>query len=59
MDMFGLKEDVILLYLPYYIYNKCAALQKTVHLLYNISKEYNLEITTKRRKYLASLERLT
>jgi hypothetical protein len=35
-------------------------LQKAFHLLYNISKEYNLEIATKkRRKYLVSLERIT
>jgi len=34
-------------------------LQKAVYLLYNISKEYNLEIVTKRRKYLVSLERIT
>jgi len=33
-------------------------LQKAVCLLYNISKEYNLEIATKRRKYLVSLERI-
>ena len=34
-------------------------LQKTVYLLYNISKEYNLEIAIQRRKYLVSLERIT
>ena len=34
-------------------------LQKAVYLLYNISKEYNFEIATKRRKYLVSLERIT
>ena len=34
-------------------------LQKAVYLLYNISKEYNLEIATKRRKYLVSLERIS
>jgi len=34
-------------------------LQKAVYLLYNISKECSLEIATKRRKYLVSLERIT
>ena len=34
-------------------------LKKAVYLLYNISKEYNLEIATKRRKYLVFLERIT
>jgi hypothetical protein len=34
-------------------------LQKAVYLLYNISKEYNFEIATKRRKYLVSLERIS
>ena len=33
-------------------------LQRAVYLLYNISKEYNLEIATK-KKYLVSLERMT
>jgi hypothetical protein len=30
-------------------------LQKAIYSLYNISKEYNLEIATKRRMYLVSL----
>jgi hypothetical protein len=34
-------------------------LQKAVYLLYNISKEHNLEIATKKLKYLVSLERIT
>ena len=34
-------------------------LQKAIYLLYNISKEYNLEIAIKKRKYLVSLERIT
>jgi len=34
-------------------------LQKAVYLLYNISKEYNLEIATKKTKYLVSLEWIT
>ena len=34
-------------------------LQKAVYLLYNISKEYNLEIAKKNPKYLVSFERNT
>ena len=34
-------------------------LQKAVYLLYNISIEYNLEIATKKIKYLVSLEWIT
>jgi len=34
-------------------------LQKAVYLLYSISKEYNLEIATKRRRYLVSLGQIT
>jgi len=41
------------------IYDTEDNLQKAVYLLYNISKEYNLEIATKRQKYLVSLERIT
>ena len=33
--------------------------QKAVYLLYSISKEYNLEIATKRRRYLVSLGQIT
>ena len=34
-------------------------LQKAVYLLYIVSKEYNLEIATKRRRYLVSLGQIT
>jgi len=34
-------------------------LQKAFHLLYSISKEYNLEIATKNRRYLVSLGQIT
>jgi len=34
-------------------------LQRAVYSLHNISKEYNLEIATKRRRYLVSLGQIT
>jgi len=34
-------------------------LQKAVYLLYSISKEYNLEIATKKTMYLVSLGQIT
>ena len=41
------------------IYDTEDNFQRAVYLLYNISKEYNLEIATKRRRYLVSLGQIT